>query len=287
MHKASKIAIAIRKTSWLYKTITSFRLLFFRNEYTHLRYFLFFLGYPRSGSSTLATLLDAHESIIVSHELNVLELLSRGFKQKQLFYLIKKNSRLFNKKGRVSTGYTGLIEGQFNGRARPLKIIGDKKAGRSSLLVATNPDLLKQLKSTVKISVKCIHIVRNPFDMITTQAYGGNLKQKMVSEGDIQNAMAFCFKKIDTISELLEQKQLDIYTMQHEDLIRNPKETLSELFKWLELVPSEPYLEACKNHLFNTPNKSREKYAWSEAEIESVTRKIEETTFLQGYNFMD
>ena len=285
MFSSSKIAIKLRNLYWFYRGITSLRLLFNRHKYEHLRCFLIFMGYPRSGSSTLATLLDAHEAIIISHELNVLELINKGFKQQQLFYLIKKNSRLFNRKGRMSTGYPGIIQGQFNGRAKKLEVIGDKKAGKTSLLAAQNPNLLERLKYEIKAPVKCIHIVRNPFDMITTQAYGGNLRQKTISTSDIENATAFCFKKIDTVFELIQKDNLEIYTLRHEDLIKNPTMVLQNLFTWLGLNTDSRYLDACKKHLFVKPNKSREKYNWSEPEIEKVLKKINEIPFLKDYSF--
>jgi hypothetical protein len=258
---------------------------FQRSNKKKLQSFLFFIGYPRSGSSTLASILDAHKNIVVSHELNGLKYIQWGFQQKQLFFLIEKNSRLLSKKGRYSSGYRGTIAGQYNGRYTEIKILGDKKAGGTSLLLQKEPSLLKNLKTTVNLPLKCIHIVRNPFDMITTQAYGGNENQYKITKENIRKAISFCFEKINTVQHYILQKELDIYTLKHEDLMESPEEVLTNLLTWLDVEVYPEYILACKKHLFKKPHQSRSKYCWTEEEKQLVVKKIEEIPFLNGYKF--
>ena len=285
MLKQSKAAIKLRQIKWIYAPYLSLMSRFGGRSYKELKAFVLFLGYPRSGSSTLGSLLDAHKNIILSHELNVLNYIEKGYTNKQIYYLIEKNSRLFTQSGRTSSGYSGIVEKQYNSQAFPLQVIGDKKAGGTSLLLKNKPDLLSELKQCLGIPIKCIHIVRNPFDMITTQAYGGNEKLKQVSPEDIQNATSLCFQKFDTIDELLQTKQFDIYSIRHEALLENPKQELNALMSWLSLDASESYLEACGNHLYKKPHKSRVKYPWSDEEKRKVFEKISEIDFLKGYSF--
>ncbi len=283
--KRSKIAINLRNRKWIYETFLRLKIFFNPVNTESLQSFILFIGYPRSGSSTLGSILDAHKNIIISHELNVLQFIKSGYSNKSIFYLIRRNSQLFNKTGRTSSGYKGLIINQYNGIADPIRIIGDKKAGKSTAILNESPELLMKLSTTVKVPVKCIHIIRNPFDMITTQAYGGNEKKNALSKQNIHNAIDFCFKKINTINNLLNKENIDLYTIRHENLLLNSKKELILLFKWLEIDVEDEYLEDCLKHLYNTPNKSRIKYKWSEKEISIVEEKMKQYPFLEGYHF--
>jgi hypothetical protein len=285
MLKSSKLAILLRRNPFIYGTYLNLFRKLSGSNYSGLQSFVYFVGYPRSGSSTLGSLLDAHENMIISHEVNILDYLTRGFSRNHLLYLVERNSQLFNKSGRDSSGYKGIVEGQMNGRATTLKILGDKKAGKTSYLLENKPELLNLLQEKLKIPVKGIHIVRNPFDMITTQAYGGNEKQAAVTKARIDYAIDFCFLKLDTLNALIQSGKHEIYTLKHESLLQQPNEELLKLLDWLKMSASDEYLSACVKHLYKAPHKSRHKYNWSENEISRVNKKIEIIPFLNGYSF--
>lgn len=48
------------------------------------------------------------------------------------------------------------------------QVIGDKKGGRTTRLLASNNNLLGNMSKTVNLPIKIIHVVRNPFDNIAT-----------------------------------------------------------------------------------------------------------------------
>ena len=247
---------------------------------------LLFIGYPRSGSSTLASILDAHKNILISHELNALDYFRKGYNKNQLFWLIRKNSRLSALRNRISSNYPGIIVNQCNGEAFPCTIIGDKKAGGSTAIIEKYPSLINDIPSKFGVKLKLVHIIRNPFDMITTQAYGGNRLQKNITRADIESAINFCFQKLDTIEKLTKYvPPLDIFHVRHEDLIANPKPTLSGILKWLNAEIDDQYLKDCENHLFKEPHQSRKKFNWPPDLIEMVEEKISQLTILKGYTF--
>jgi len=53
-----------------------------------------------------------------------------------------------------------------------LQVIGDKKAAKASaiLLQRQERDSLKKLEDKLGVQLKFIHVIRNPFDNITTMA---------------------------------------------------------------------------------------------------------------------
>jgi hypothetical protein len=285
MIRKSKTAVWLRNRKCFYGSYLSIANTLNRFDTKQLSAFLLFLGYPRSGSSTLGSILDAHANIIVAHELNVLDYISKKYNKKQLFYLIRKNSKLFTKNDRVSSGYKGAVAGQKHSEAAQLNIIGDKKAGKTTHLLENYPELIAQLGATVNLPLKFIHIVRNPFDMITTQARGGNERQYPVTTESIRAATEFCFRKIETVNRLIKSGNLDIHTLQYENLLEYPKTELSALLNWLGIDASDDYLEACSNHLYKSPHRSRLKYNWTEQEKQWVLNKIKDIDFLREYDF--
>ncbi|QQS52343.1 MAG: sulfotransferase domain-containing protein [Bacteroidota bacterium] len=283
--KTTKLAISLRNKNVLYKAWLNFISLLQPVNGHHLKEFLLFVGYPRSGSSTLGSLLDAHPQIIVAHELNALNYLNRGFSRRQIFTLLIQNSIKYARSGRFSSGYPGLVPGQHNGKSACLKVLGDKKAGGTALALRLNDSLLHRLQDKVQLPLKCLHLVRNPFDMITTQAYGGNEKKAPLTAEGIQRAMRLCFEKFDTIQSLIQKKIHSVHTLRYEALLENPVSELSTILSWLEVDGDDAWLDACCRHLYQQPHRSRSKYNWTADEKEQVMRQIEKYPFLQGYTF--
>jgi hypothetical protein len=65
-----------------------------------LRIYCTFIGYPRSDHSIMGSLLNAHPNAIIAHELDALRFLKAGFSERQLYFLLLGNSRLFARHGR-------------------------------------------------------------------------------------------------------------------------------------------------------------------------------------------
>ena len=67
-------------------------------------------------------------------------------------------------------------------------MIGDKKGGRTSLLINRDPSSIKQLKQLKEIAknlgvpMKFIHVVGNPFDNIATMVLRGAGERDNVRE---------------------------------------------------------------------------------------------------------
>src|ERR1051325_6131344 len=123
----------------------------YREDFAAVETYCMFLGYPRSGHSLVGSLLDAHPEVIIAHELDVLKYVAAGFNRDQIFYLLLENSRRRAEGGREYSGYSYEVAGQWQGRYHKLRVIGDKKGGRSSTRLTKKPELLEAMRKTIGV----------------------------------------------------------------------------------------------------------------------------------------
>jgi hypothetical protein len=242
-----------------------------------------FIGYPRSGHSLVGSLLDAHPNIIIAHELNALNFVDMGFNQQQIYYLILKNSRKLATQGRESSGYSYEVHHQWQGKFRDLKVIGDKKGGDSTSKLRYKPELLNVLQNKIDVPAKFIHVIRNPYDNISTMYTRSKKKDKKLADS-INQYFYLC----DTIAQLKQQiNQGDMIDIRHEKIISNPKFWLNEICNFLGIDAGDDYLDDCANIIYQSPNKSRHKVQWNDELIETVKNKMNQYDFLSGYSYED
>ena len=117
--------------------------------------------------------MNAHPEIVIANELDVLEYVEQGKSRHQLFSLLMDRDRYFASIDYQWTGYDYKVPGQFQGRFTRLRVIGDKRAGRSTHRLGEHPELLEALRRTVGVPIRVIHVVRNPYDNIATMAWRG------------------------------------------------------------------------------------------------------------------
>jgi hypothetical protein len=239
-----------------------------------------FLGYPRSGHSLIGSLIDAHPNAIIAHELDALMYIKNGFRKSQLFYQILKNSQRFAKTSRVWTGYSYEVSEQWQGRFSSLKVIGDKKGGKSTFHLQSHPNLLSQLRNTVKLDIKYIHVTRNPFDNISTISR----KSRFNFKESIDYYFSLCSTNQTVKNQLVADDVLDIRL---ESIIADPQNSMRTILKFLGLSAPKNYIESCASIIFDKPKKTRQEGPWTPDLIKSTTRKIEDYTFLSGYTYDD
>ncbi|PJF37677.1 MAG: hypothetical protein CUN55_20860, partial [Phototrophicales bacterium] len=86
-----------------------------------------------------------------------------------LFASLIENSQYHSQQRTLANGYSYHIN-EYQGRANPLHVIGDKTAARSSKILGNNLQLVNQLRNTVKMPIRVLHMTRNPYDVIATMA---------------------------------------------------------------------------------------------------------------------
>lgn len=254
-----------------------------RDLFDGVEKYCMFVGYPRSGHSLVGSLLDAHPSVIIAHELDALKFVEAGFGRDQLYQLLLDNSRRFAQKGREWTGYAYEVPGQWQGRFDALRVIGDKKGGRSTLRLAENPELLHRLRKTVATDIRFVHTVRNPYDNIATMHKHALQHGRNQGLGaTIENYFSRCAMNAGLKERLGDGVMLEI---RHESFVEDPKSWLRELCGSLELGYDQYYLEDCAGAVFESPHKSRYDLEWSSVTLAAIRAGIERFDFLEGYSF--
>ncbi len=237
-----------------------------------------FLGYPRSGHSLVGSLIDAHPNAIIAHELNALDYVARGFSRTQLYLLLLDNSRRFARRGRRWSGYDYAVPGQWQGRYARLEVIGDKKGGGTTKSLRRSPELLDRLRSVVVVPVRFIHVIRNPYDNISTMAR----RSRRSLEKTIEAYFGLCRTVADVKTRL---DPGSVFDLRYEALITDPAARLRDLCGFLGLEVTAAYLDACAAIVFGAPRQTRFDLPWPAAALRTVADRIAQFPMLTGYAY--
>lgn len=256
-----------------------------RAVFNELKTYCLFIGYPRSGHTLYGALLDAHPQCVISHELNVLELLKQDKSKSQIFNAILSNSQSNALKGRKNEGYNYIVKNQWQGKYAELQVIGDKQGGRTSRMLSVEPELLVQLSNILGIQIKILHVFRNPFDNLASRSKGGRLEKKEFNNAVLKKDIEKHFVQASVNDKIRKDGVFKVLDIQHEDFISNPIDGLKRICDFLGLQPTDDYLKDCTAIVFNKPHKTRHDIDFPEELIKTVTHKIKEYDFLAGYSF--
>ena len=248
------------------------------NAFSNVRTYVMFIGQPRSGTSLLGSLLNAHQNVLVSQELNALKYLRRGYGKNQLFWLIQENERKFAKNGRKWTGYQYNVDSKWQGNYDDLLVIGDKKAGKSTEQLTESPDLLDRLQTTIQLPVRIVHIVRNPYNVIATI-------HRKVKNTTLEAAAEMYFSRCATNWKLMQQRSDQIYSFHLEDFIADPNSHLHDLCSLMNVAPHKQYIQDCSNVVFKKPNQTMFDVMWSSELVNSIAERMKPYPFLERYEF--
>ena len=246
--------------------------------FENVRNYVMFIGYPRSGHTLVGFLLDAHPNVIIASQTGALRYLKHGFGIKQTFYILLENSRHVAKNGRGQRLYTYDVPNQWQGRFDKLQVIGES-TGFTRL--RRNPSLLTSLRESLKtVDLKLIHVIRNPYDNISTM--------KTRSGESLPDAIKRYFSMCEIVEELKPQVAYGaVHDLKHEALITNPKSTLKDLCGFVDLSAGDSYYNDCASIIYKAPNKSRHNVEWTPQLIDSVKQQMGRFPYLDGYSYAD
>ena len=260
-----------------------------KKKFENVHTYLMFIGYPRSGHSLIGSLLDAHPDMVIANQLDALSLFEHNYSREQIYFLIWENAQKEGLAGRSNSGYDYIVPNQWQGKSRQIKVIGDKRGGKSSRVLAKGEKmyLLTKIPKVTNAKLKMIHVIRNPYDNISTM-----ISRSMKRAGRVFNDELFeqkinsYFDKIAINAHLLKQGELDIFNIHLEDFIRHPKQLLKEMCQFLGLEANNGYLNDCASILWPEPNESRFKTnIWATERIQAVAQKQQQYDFLRRYTF--
>jgi hypothetical protein len=257
-----------------------------RHALAGVRTYCVFIGHARSGHSIVGALLDAHPQIVISDELDALRYVDLGFDARQVMYLSlavsgRQAANQRRKAGQSGTVYSYHVPGQWQGRHRDLRVVGDSQAGWTVQRLARDPRLLDRLRTVMAgRELRFIHVVRSPFDNISTMMMRGGRT--------FESAFDRYFANCESIVQLGERIGPEaVLRLRHEDVVVSPTESLTAACEFLGVTADPAYLEACASILYDSPSRSRSKVTWTDEMRERVERRIGEFDFLAGYRFDD
>ncbi len=249
-----------------------------REAFSKVRVFCLFVGYPRSGHSLVSSLIDAHPNAVISHRLDALKYFESKLDLNSIFYLISRNSQRFAKRGRKLTRYRYKISGQWQGQFSELHVIGDQEGRMTTKRLGENPAILSYLVKNPDISIKFIHVIRNPYDNISRWA----TRTKQSLEFTAKRYFSLC-RTVQQIRKSIDAEQL--LEIHHEVFLRNPEAGLNNLCHFLDLEATDEYVNACTSIVYPNPNQSRYNLAWPSSLIKSVEDEIKKFDYLKEYSF--
>jgi hypothetical protein len=260
-------------------------------RYKNIQNFCLFIGYPRSGHTLIASLLNAHPEVMIGMEWGVLLYLQVGFRKNQLFYSLDRSSKLYSKEHKNTwTGYSYHIENSWQGSYSNLKVIGDKFGGRTAQILKDYPELLPRLEKELNIPIKLLHVIRNPYDTITTATLRfiqKNKIERVPDANDILKMINSYFDRAETIKKLKEEGSYYILDIYHEKFIEDPVFHLKEIIEFFSLEAEENYFTQCATIVNESPKKTRYYIKWDSELINSVANRLMSYDFLRHYSYND
>ena len=243
---------------------------------------VFSVGFNRSGSSLIGDLITAHPNIVMSNEARVIGRYAEGefnTRESLFSFIIKKNMAKGIRKN--------FVAGQYQDRYdTDIEIIGDKHSPNNTMQLAKEGfNTLAKLKEFIKLPIKFIFTVRNPYDMVSSMVT--NIPDwHLTSDEKIEEAILY-FKKISkkNMALITQVPANQIFTVRHEAMVAAPEKMLADICDFLGVVKTPDYLSDCAAVTYKVPNKSRDRLNWDLKSREKIDTLIEEYAFFSGYSW--
>ena len=265
-----------------------------------VRRFVFFVGYPRSGHSIVASMLDAHPNMIIAHEYNLFRelprLRRRGTTRDSLYNQLYRNSYNNALKGwrsehRVQKGYTLQMGETWQGSFEKLLVIGEKSGAVTAQQYANSQtnfsQLYQHLQRLTGVPVRVIHVVRNPFDMISTRLLysdcdksrsklNATQEHKYRHISHLQQHINRSFVIAEHVQQILTDPQLNltVLNVHNIDFIEDTKTIMQQLCWFIGIQCSEEYLQMCSEKAYSSVSRTRHLVEWPPRMVKEVEERM-------------
>jgi hypothetical protein len=251
-----------------------------RRDFRDVERFFFLVGYPRSGSTLIGSLLNAHPEMVIAHETDSLRYVRSGITRNQLFAILLERDREFASLERRWNGFDYSLPGLDQGRFTRLRVIGDKHAGRAARRLRDDPGLLDRLRALTRVPIRVLHIARNPFDNIASIARNRELPVAKAIE--IYRDLGIA---VDSLRSQLAPEEL--HDVAYESILRDPRREISAVLRFVGVEGSDEYLSSCASLVKSDGRLSRSSVVWSAEERRQVEEIVVSRPALAGYRFED
>lgn len=247
----------------------------FREEIERVETVCLFVGYPRSGHSLVGAFLDAHRHAVVAHELDAASFVLGGCSREVLFSRMLARSHGFHLRGNAGK-YPYRVPRQWQGRFESLRVIGDKRGGALTRAIAAHADLLDRIRALVRVPIRLVHVVRNPWDNVAAISIDHGLS--LAESADYYDAHC---RTTARLGELCDASEL--LTIRHEDVVAAPRAVLEGLCSFVGLDAPRDYLDDCASIVFPAPTGTRHRVAWTPALVRDLESRVRAYRHLDGY----
>lgn len=226
-----------------------------------------FIGWPRSGTTLLASLLDAHPDVRISHEADVSLAIAQGASAEDVANRMTKADEEFSSSNRQWFGYDYRI-GRSSDSEAPFDaiVVGDKKAGGTAEVVALAPDVLHRTSHVLHLPLRLLVVVRNPFDTITTisRNLDGDLPAWFNAGDDALSSAIDWFLLLASITQrVIDDPSVSTHIVRFDDLIADPVGTVTTVLAYLGVTDLAPeYRADVEKAVFPSPRHPSQEIIW-------------------------
>ncbi|MEO1619060.1 MAG: sulfotransferase [Planctomycetota bacterium] len=270
-----------------------------------LKHYVQFIGFPRSGHSLVGAILDAHPAAMISHELDAMGLLKKGFSAKNILALIRWQCRNFALHGHYWNNFQYMVP-SFEADAMQPAVYGDKKGDWTARHLSGQSHLIGDLQTRFGTPGKFIFVVRHPFDNISTlslrvgrrydqlrieSANEAEFERKLMEQqgkqvpDEIDPAMLDDYVNLTNLvskaKTLIDEENW--FEIDYEAFRQNPRPQLAALCCFLDLEPLPGYLDAAASLVNPKPNHTRFKIKWSAPQIDRVKQVMDQYSFFHRF----
>jgi hypothetical protein len=144
--------------------------------------------------------------------------------------------------------------------------------------LARSPELLDVLRSAPPLEPRFIHVIRNPFDNISTMA--------VQTRSPLRLALDRYLRLSRAVAELRSRfQQGELLEIRHEDFIANPSACVPRVLRHLGLECEPSFVASCSRLIRPSPHRSRLEHDWRPSLKDQVRRHIDSSSWLHGYEY--
>ena len=244
----------------------------FEGDIDKIKTFVLFAGHPRSGSTLIAAILEAHPNVMMGNEVSILDnkRTKRVQTKKQVLDRIAMNvAQSAHTKWRWG-GQSMHIEGQ--GYYDDILVVGDKKSGLNAMK-SNNVWRFKWLEELMGIPLRVISPVRNPRDNIASATIRSRTLRKNTKLYEL---------RCQGVKRLLDAG-FPIHFLYLHKITNNPDDELRALADFVGIPYIEDWAERCKEKIWPTPRVTGDQVEWSADDERRVKSIVNSFSWLAPY----